>query len=127
MSGLDGKRILVAEDEYLIATDMVGSLAGVGAVVLGPAPTVEEAAQLAAAPGAAPDAALLDVNLSGQMIWPVVEALAARGVPVLLATGYDSDAIPRAYAHLPRCEKPVDMQVLLRRLRSCLETARTGP
>ncbi len=60
------------------------------------------------------DSALLDVNLGTNAIWPVVDALLARGVPLVLATGYDVSAIPQAYAHLPRCEKPTSGQDIAR-------------
>ncbi len=52
------------------------------------------------------DGALPDVNLGNEAIWSMVDMLLARGVPLVLATGYDASAIPKAYAHLPRCEKP---------------------
>ncbi len=112
---LDDRRILVAEDEYAIADAITAVLADAGAEVLGPVPTVARALRLAAAPGRL-DAALLDVNLRRQAIWPVVDALRARGVPVVLTTGYSSNAIPQAYAHLPRCEKPVTGRDLVRSL-----------
>lgn len=112
---LDSRRILVAEDEYAIAGAIAEVLAEVGAEVLGPVPTVARALRLATAPGRL-DAALLDVNLRGEAIWPVVDALQARGVPVVLATGYSSNAIPQAYARLPRCEKPATGRDLVRSL-----------
>lgn len=112
---LDSRRILVAEDEYAIADAIAEVLAEAGAEVLGPAPTVAQALRLATAPGRL-DAALLDVNLRREAIWPVVDALRARGVPVVLATGYRSDAIPQAYARLPRCEKPATGRELVRSL-----------
>lgn len=110
---LRGRRILVAEDEYMLADEMAEALGKAGATVVGPAPRVGAALALARGEGAL-DAAVLDVSLAGEMVWPVVEALAARGVPVVLATGYDAHAIPPAHAHLPRCEKPVGMGEVLR-------------
>ena len=112
---LDNRRILVAEDEYAIADAVTTVLAGAGAEVLGPVPTVARALHLATAPGRL-DGALLDVNLRGEAIWPVVDALRACGVPVVLATGYGSNAIPQAYARLPRCEKPATGRDLVRSL-----------
>ncbi len=113
--GFHGRRILVAEDEYMIADEIVTELAAAGAEVVGPAPTVAAALSLVEAAGSL-DAAVLDVNLNGEMIWPVLDALTARGVPILLATGYDAGVAPAAHAHLPRCEKPVDARDLLRAL-----------
>ena len=59
---------------------------------------------------------MLDVNLRGEAIWPVVDALLSRDVSVVLATGYDASALPGAYAHLPRCEKPTSGRALIRAL-----------
>ncbi len=60
------------------------------------------------------EGAVLDVSLNGEMVWPVVDALMLRDVPITLATGYGGDAIPSAYAHLPRHEKPVTIGTLTR-------------
>ena len=112
---LDSRRILVAEDEYAIAGAIAELLAEAGAEVLGPVPTVARALRLATAPGRL-DAALLDVNLRREAVWPVVDALRARGVPVVLTTGNSSNVIPQAYARLPRCEKPATGRELVRSL-----------
>ena len=74
---LDDQRILVAEDEYVVAEAIAAVLAEAGAEVFGPMPTVARALRAATAPGRL-DAALLDVNLRGELIWPVVDALRAR-------------------------------------------------
>ena len=78
-------------------------------------PSVADALDLLAA-GAPPDAAILDVNLGGEMVFPLAEALRDRGVPFMFATGYDSWALPPAYADVPRCEKPFDVGRCLRTL-----------
>ena len=104
-ASLAERRILVVEDEYMIADEIVTALAGAGAQVVGPAATVEDALDLLRSEQG-PDAAVLDVNLLGKAVWPVVDTLLQRDVPVVLSTGYDSDAIPARYAMLPRCEKP---------------------
>ena len=114
-AALAGRRILVAEDEYLIAEEVAAVLAEEGAEVFGPVSTVAAALRLVAA-GDRLDAALLDVSLCTEAIWPVVDALVARGVPVVLATGYDAAALPEAYAHLPHCEKPATGGALTRAL-----------
>lgn len=77
----------------------------IGAEVLGPVPRVADAIHLVATADRI-DAALLDVNLCGERIWPVVDALLARGVPLVLSSGYSESAIPHAYVHLPCCQKP---------------------
>jgi len=115
LASLQNCRVLVAEDEYMIAEEIVDALVDAGAVVLGPIPTVGEALDLIEAEHQI-DGALLDVNLKGKTIWPVVDALHTRGVPMVLATGYEASAIPLTYVHLPRCEKPVAIRDLTRAL-----------
>lgn len=116
---LRGRRILVAEDEYLIADEIVEALEAAGVVVIGPMSSV--AKTLTALEGDERlDGAVLDVNLHGRMIWPVVEILKGRGVPMVLATGYDTGAIPPAHAHLTRCGKPVGTAVITQALARAL-------
>jgi DNA-binding NtrC family response regulator len=86
MGWLTGKRILVVEDEALIAVMVEDMLIEMGGEVVGPAGAVDDALELARTEVL--DAAVLDVNVRGQRIDPVAEALMARGVPVLFATGY---------------------------------------
>lgn len=86
MAWLKGRRILVVEDEALIAVMVEDMLTELGSIVLGPAATIEQALALVGSQEI--DAAVLDVNVRGERIDPVAEALAARGVPVLFATGY---------------------------------------
>lgn len=119
---LRNRRILVAEDEYMIAQEIVSVLADAGAEVLGPVPRLAAAVQLVASKDRI-DGALLDVNLGNEAIWPVVDALLARRVPLVLATGYDARAIPQAYANLPRCEKPASGQDLVKVLARALASA----
>lgn len=86
MAGLKGKRILVVEDEALIAVMVEDMLAELGSVVVGPAAAINDA--LALVQTEAIDAAVLDVNVRGERIDPVAHALFERGIPVLFATGY---------------------------------------
>src|SRR3712207_6541957 len=90
---LSGRAVLVVEDDYFIASELADFLRRAGAVVTGPFPGVAEA--LAAIRTGSPlDYAVLDVNLGGEMIWSVVDALMSRGVPVILATGYGAEVVP---------------------------------
>lgn len=98
---------------------VAGVLAGAGAEVLGPVPTVADALRLVAAEGRI-EGALLDASLHGEAIWPVVDALLACNVPMVLATGYDAGALPDAYARLPRCEKQTSGRDLIRALARAL-------
>ena len=112
---LRGRRILVVEDEYMIAEEIGAMLSDAGVEVLGPVPSVADAMRLIAVE-ARIDGALLDVNLGHEAVWQVVDALLARGVLLVLTTGYDAGAIPPAYSRLPRCEKPATGQELARAL-----------
>ncbi|MCD2323348.1 response regulator [Sphingomonas sp. IC-56] len=103
---LDGMRILVVEDEYLLADDLRDALTEAGAQVLGPVPSVDDAQALIARE-AEIDAAVLDINLRGEMVFPVADVLAKRGVPFAFATGYDEWALPERFAGAPRVEKPL--------------------
>ena len=105
---LDRCRILLVEDEYLLADELATELTDRGATVLGPVPNV--AAALALIAGDEPvNGAILDVNLGGELAFPVADVLLKRGVPVILTTGYDAAALPERFRHLPRCEKPVSI------------------
>ncbi len=123
-AALTGRRILVAEDEFMIAKAVAMILEACGAEVLGPASSLKKALNLAtrSAEDGRIDAALLDVNLRGEAVWPVVDALRERDVPVVLASGYNASVIPAPYAHLPRFQKPADPRDLIR----ALATARTS-
>ncbi|MGI4794086.1 MAG: hypothetical protein ACRYF2_15360 [Janthinobacterium lividum] len=105
-ASLSERRILVVEDEYMIADEMVSMLVRAGAKVVGPVASLDDALHLLTTEHEL-DAAVLDVNLLGKMVWPVVEELLERGVPLVLSTGYDTSAIPAKYAMLQRCEKPI--------------------
>lgn len=104
---LAGRRLLVVEDEYFIASEIVRTLEKSGAEVVGPVPTVSGALDLINETERL-DGAVLDVNLRGEMAYPVADALLARGVPLVFATGYDKTSVPQRYAHIRRCEKPFE-------------------
>ena len=112
---LAGLRLLVVEDDYMIADELRQELSRAGAVVVGPVATAAEALALVAAGGL--DGAVLDVNLAGERGFAVADALRARGVPFVFATGYDRSVIPAAYADVPYCEKPAGARKVARALR----------
>jgi DNA-binding response OmpR family regulator len=110
-AALEGIRVLVVEDEFLVATLIEDMLEAAGCVVLGPIPRVAEA--LNAVDQGTYDAAVLDVNLGGDRIDPVADALSRRNVPFAFVTGYGTGALPREYADRPRLCKPFKMAELI--------------
>ena len=115
-------QILVVEDEYFIAHDIAHALGRLGAEVIGPAPSCEDALALVTAEHL--DAAVLDINVRGQSVLPVAEILAARGVPFVFATGYDRGAVPVAFRSVPHWEKPFNPDHLARALPEVLPRRR---
>lgn len=112
---LRGRRLLVVEDEYMIAADLARILEDRGVDVIGPAGSIEDALELLVADDRI-DGAVLDLNLRGEHAYAIADALRERKVPFIFATGYDAWSIPEAYAQVPRLEKPVDPRALARLL-----------
>jgi DNA-binding response OmpR family regulator len=108
---LQGLRILVVEDEFLVAMLIEEILESAGCVVSGPIPRVAEA--LDAARREVCDAAVLDINLAGERVFPVAEILSRRNIPYLFVTGYSAGALPGEYAKRPRICKPFKIADLL--------------
>ncbi|MEE7493703.1 response regulator [Methylobacterium oryzae CBMB20] len=109
---LDGRRILIVEDEYLIAMQVKRWLLAAGAEVVGPVPSVARALDLIE--NGDVDAAVLDVNLgNGDTVYPVADKLSALGVPYLCATGDVKFSGADTYRQRPRLEKPFSEAELL--------------
>ena len=108
---LEGKRILVVEDDYYLADEMCQDLRRQGAVVLGPAPTPFYAMQLLGRRGV--DGAVLDVRLHGTTVFSLADELTRRGTPILFATAYGDEAMPERYKCRPRLTKPYDRSRLI--------------
>lgn len=111
-SPLTGIRVLIVEDQFLIADEMARSVTALGGEPLGPCPTV--AAARSHINASRPDVALLDVNLKGEDVFALAADLARMEVPFAFATGYESWMIPPAYRERPRLEKPVSPTSLQR-------------
>ena len=107
------RRILIVEDEYLIAMDLKQALESAGVDVLGPVASVADALRLLAG-HPPPDGAVLDINLGGESVFPLCEALRSRGVLFVFATGYNAEDVPEAWRQVSRFEKPVNSAHLLR-------------
>jgi CheY-like chemotaxis protein len=107
MSAADARgtlRVLVAEDEALVAMGIEDALTDLGIRMVGPAASVDQALDLVAAGGF--DGALLDVNLRGESVRPVAHALAASGTPFVFVTGHGPEGLPEAHRHRPVLAKP---------------------
>jgi CheY-like chemotaxis protein len=104
---LQHRRILVAEDEYIIAYELSLELEDVEATVVGPVSNLHDAIAIVES-GQSIDGAILDVNLGGQFIYPLADLLIERGIPFVFTTGYDASVIPDRFASVVRCQKPVE-------------------
>ncbi|WP_134681775.1 response regulator [Paracoccus ravus] len=104
-------RILVVEDEYLLAAELCHELAEASAVILGPVGSLAGAIDLIHAEERI-DGAVLDINLRGEMVFPAADLLTQRDVPMLFTTGYDPSIIPPRFAHVVCCGKPADLDLI---------------
>ncbi len=109
---LAGLRILIVEDEYFLADEARGLLAEVGAEVIGPVPTANQASALIDGDRAI-DGALLDVNLGGEMAFDVADKLQARGIPFAFLTGYDRSVLTDRFTDTASLGKPVCAEQLI--------------
>ena len=122
MSALIGKRVLILEDEYLLAMEAAETLEELGAVVVGPAHRVEAAKVLVL--GGNIDVALLDMNINGEPSSPIAELLSACGVPYVYATGYGAAAdVPKGVMIV---DKPYTREEIETALTSVLSTHKTS-
>ena len=109
---LRDRRILIVEDEYMIAEFLQYELEDAGAIVAGMISNVDDGLQQVRG-NLALDAAILDVNLGGQAVFPLADELTARGVPFVFTTGYDASSIPPRFAHVERYVKPYNTAAML--------------
>ena len=123
-SPLAGKRILIIDDEYALATELTQLFECQGAIVVGPAGTVKSATALVAREGTCLDAAILDINLRTERVYPVADRLIEFGVPIVFVTGYDQLLMSERYSGFPCCQKPVDQALLVRVVTSAIATGR---
>jgi len=108
-------RVLIVEDEYMLADDLRMQLENVGAVILGPVGTLEDAIALIKDEKVI-DGAILDVNLRGETVSLAADLLLERHVPFVFTTGYDSSTIPPRFSQIVRCEKPVNIRLVTQAL-----------
>jgi DNA-binding LytR/AlgR family response regulator len=100
--GLRGRRVLIVEDEFLIAEDLAAYFAQLGAEVIGPAGSLAEGFPLVEAA----EAAVLDINLGGELSFPLAEALMSRHVPFVFFTAYAAIGVPSHLDRIARFLKP---------------------
>ncbi len=114
---LAGLRVLVVEDETLVAMLLEDMLGDLGCEVVATASRIAHAVELARDPAQTFDAAILDVNVAGESITPVAQALSERPTPFVFATGYGESGVPEAFRGRPVLQKPfsiADVQIRLR-------------
>ena len=114
---LTGRRILVVEDSPVVGPFTVDLLGDLGCEVVGPAPNMAAARELAE--GGGYEAALMDVHIRGERVFPLCELLEAKGVPFVFTSGYADWQMPDKWQDRPRLQKPYtidDVQCVLKGL-----------
>jgi PAS domain S-box-containing protein len=109
---INGRKILLVEDEALVGIMMKDVLSELGFAVIGPITSMTRALAIAREANIA--GAILDINLSGEPIYPVADVLTLRAIPFVFVTGYSADGIDERYAHVHALEKPVEPDTLRR-------------
>lgn len=103
---LEGKRVLIVEDEFFVAMQIEDALQSFGCETSGPYSTLELAGQ--ASRREPVDIAILDINLNGESVYPLADELRERGIPFVFLTGYASTDLPEVSRSMPRLQKPFD-------------------
>jgi DNA-binding response OmpR family regulator len=113
-------RVMVVEDEFIIADEIAAIVEESGHEVLGPFGSIEEATG-ALSGGVSPDIAILDANLRGRSSSPVAEKLRELGVPLCLCTGYRSEDLRATFGDIAILQKPVNPRALMSVIRKLAE------
>ena len=103
-----GTKVLVVEDEFLLADDARRALEDLGAAVIGPTPRVDKALQFLRTTQI--DAAILDIDLAGELVFPVAEMLQDMGIPFVFASAYETSIIPARYKGFVLSDKPIELE-----------------
>ena len=119
-SPLAGLRVLIVEDETLVAMLLEDMLSDLGCEVGAAVARISHAVEAANDSTQRLDVAILDVNVAGESIAPVAEALRARGVPFVFATGYGAGGAPEGFRDRPTLQKPFGMAEVEARLREAV-------
>ena len=108
MANAPGRRVLVVDDEVLVAMLITDMLENLGHQVVGPAHDLEDGLALANAGGF--DCAILDISLNGKSSMPIADALRQRGLPFMFASGYPPNPDENGFKGIPLLQKPFDMR-----------------
>jgi CheY-like chemotaxis protein len=117
---LAGRRVLVVEDEYFLADDIVRVLTGLGARIVGPYGDLGQASKVVDR-DVAIDAAIVDINLRNEMVFPLARLLRSRKVPLVFTTGYDRSAVEPEFHDVQVWGKPLDLKAMARELTSMIK------
>ena len=120
-----GLQVLVVEDEALVALQLEDMLTESGCGVVGPASRVHQAIELLE--GQQVDAAVLDLNIAGELVYPVADALAKRGLPYIFATAYGASSLEAPYQSRLVLQKPFSRRQLLEAMQEAFQGAGTHP
>lgn len=108
---LAGLRLLVVEDDYLVAADLCSALQRHGAAILGPVPNARRGREVLQQQR--PDCALLDINLNGNLVFELAGEFQNQGIGTIFTTGYDAAFLPDAFRDAPCLQKPVNLKALV--------------
>ncbi len=117
---LTGRRVLVLEDEYFLANDIVRALTALGAWIVGPYADLDEATNVVDR-DIAIDAAIVDINLRNEMAFPLVRVLRSRKVPLVFTSGYDRSSIEPEFQDVRLWGKPLDIKTMALELTSMIK------
>lgn len=117
---LTGRRVLVIEDEYFLADDIVRALTALGARIVGPYGDLDEATDVVDR-DVAIDAAIVDINLKDEMAFPLARVLRSRKVPLVFTSGYDKISIDSEFQDVRLWSKPLDIKALAHELTSMIK------
>ncbi|MHB0768351.1 response regulator [Bradyrhizobium sp. 5.13L] len=120
-----GRRVFVVEDEYFLADDISETFRALGAEVAGPAGHVEDALKILRG-GSTLDAAVLDVNIHSEMVFPIARELRARKVPFVFTTGYEKVTVGPEFQDVPLIAKPIDLDVMALKLAALIADPADG-
>jgi DNA-binding response OmpR family regulator len=111
-----GSRILVIEDDFMVAEVVLDVLTEAGAQVLGPIGTVEDGLSFISEHADSLDHVILDLDLHGRKSYPIARLLAGLQLPFVFVSGYSRESVETPYRSFPHCEKPIRSAALLKML-----------